>query len=326
MKTYAQYLALLLEDGDSQFCARDLTLLFGALLDGGVPDVELGAMLAVLRARGSSPALLQGVLAALAERVNRWPAVHDRVLPVSIGCYSATSECPDLTPLLALLLARFGIAVLLHGPLNVGGGVSVALLLRELGVMPCASRQQVTRELQARRIAFVPDTLLAPGFASLLSYRARLGPIPLLVSAARLIDPFDRGALVIAAGEDDVEIEGMRCAIAALGMRALVLRATEGEAFASPRMRPRMEHWRPGSHAVLFDEVPGASTHSPALPPAADVRATAAWITQACDGARALPHPIVNQLAACLHATGYCDDFNQAKALAAIAASGRRVA
>jgi hypothetical protein len=34
----------------------------------------------------------------------------------------------------------------------------------------------------------------------------------------------------------------------------------------------------------------------------------------------------VNQLAACLYAIGYCEDFNQAKALAAIAAAGRHVA
>ena len=52
------------------------------------------------------------------------------------------------------------------------------------------------------------------------------------------------------------------------------------------------------------------------------MRSTAAWILQALDGVRAVPTPIVNQLAACLHALGYCEDFNQAKAIVAVEATG----
>jgi len=325
MKSYAEYVSLLIDDCESELSERDLALLCGALLDGGVPDIELGAILAIFRARSDSAALLQGMLAALSDRANRWAAT-ERVSPVAIGCYGGTHECPDLTPLLALLLARFGIPVLMHGPLHAESGVSVALVLRELGVMPCANKLQAAGELQNRGLAFVPDALLAPGLARLLSLRARLGSIPLLLSAARLIDPFQSGSLVVAAGENEGEIERMRCAIAVTGTRALLLRATEGEAFASPLLRPRMEHWQGGSHTVLFEEALAQPRRAPVLPAASDVKATASWIKQACDGARAVPHPIVNQLAACLHATGYCDDFNQAKALAAIAAAGRRVA
>jgi anthranilate phosphoribosyltransferase len=148
----------------------------------------------------------------------------------------------------------------------------------------------------------------------------------LLLSAARLLDPFDSCSLVVAAGEDEAAIESMRSAIATAGMHALLLRATEGEAFASPHLRPRMEHWQFGARTVLFEEAVAQPRRSPALPAAEDVKATASWIKQACDGGRAVPHPIVNQLAACLFGTGYCDDFNQAKALAAIAAAGRQVA
>jgi hypothetical protein len=38
-----------------------------------------------------------------------------------------------------------------------------------------------------------------------------------------------------------------------------------------------------------------------------------------------LPSPIANQLACCLHASGYADDFNQAKAIVAVEGSGRSV-
>jgi anthranilate phosphoribosyltransferase len=300
-------------------------LLAGAMLDGGVPDVELGALLALFRIRSGSLDLLKGLVAALDARVIKWQG-RDRVAPVAIACYGGTSELPDLTPLLALMLARFGIPVLMHGPLHVGRGVSVALVLRELGIMPCASRQHAAHALQQTGLAFVPDALAAPGLATLLSHQARLGAIPLLVSAARLIDPFERGALVVAAGDEDREIECMRAIIADTGMRALLLRATEGEPFASPVARPRMEQWFRGSHTVLFEEMSAQPSRKHALPAAADVKVTASWIKQASEGMCAVPAPIVNQLAACLYGAGYCDDFSQAKALAAIAASGRRVA
>jgi anthranilate phosphoribosyltransferase len=324
MKSYAEYL-LLLENDSVRVPEHELELLAGALLDGGIPDVELGALLATVRRGASSGQLLRSLLAALDMRVTRW-RMDGPALPIVIGCYGGASEMPSLTPLLGLLLARFDVPVLMHGPLHSERGVSAALVLRELGVMPSAQKQQVAHELETRRLAFVPDTLLAPGLATLLALRARLGPIPLLVTAARLIDPFDCGALVVAAGNDADELQLMRAAVAAQRLRSLLLRATDGEAFANPFARPRMEHWQAGEARVLFDEDEPGQRRSPALPFALDARATAMWIRQAYDGARLVPTPIVNQLAACLHAVGYCEDFNQAKALAAIAVARRHVA
>jgi len=148
----------------------------------------------------------------------------------------------------------------------------------------------------------------------------------MLITAARLIDPFDAGALVVAAADSPDEMALMRSAVGRKGMRALILQGSEGEAFASPAKRPRMEYWLAGEVKVLFDEDAVVPRRAVPLPSAADVKATAVWIREACEGVRAVPAPLVNLLAACLHAADYCDDFNQAKALAAIAATGRRVA
>ena len=46
------------------------------------------------------------------------------------------------------------------------------------------------------------------------------------------------------------------------------------------------------------------------------------WIRQAIAGQVPIPHPLVNQLACCLYASGYTDDMNQAKAIAAVEAGG----
>lgn len=326
MKSYIEYLALLDQAADDELADRDVVLLIGAMLDGGVPDLELGAVLTALRAREGCTPLLLGLLEALDDgRITRWSS-SGRCRPVSLACYGGTTDAPDLTPLLALMLARFGVPVLVHGPLHAASGVSVSLVLRELGVLPCANKELVDRELQEKCLAFVPDALLAPGLARLLALRARLGPLPMLVSAARLLDPFEAGSTIVAVGESADEIERLSAVIAVDGRSALVMRGTRGEPFANPSVRPRMAWWNMGTSKLLFEEDAAAARRPMALPGAADVKGVAAWIRQALDGARAIPAPLVSQLAACLYATGYCGDLNQAKALAVIAASGRRVA
>ena len=99
-----------------------------------------------------------------------------------------------------------------------------------------------------------------------------------------------------------------------------------------PQMRPGMsDDMMAGGRRPMRGYQPPTSSRPAAggermMPMPSDVKAVASWIRRALDGACAIPAPLVNQLAACLYATGYCDDFNQAKALAVIAAAGRRVA
>jgi anthranilate phosphoribosyltransferase len=49
-----------------------------------------------------------------------------------------------------------------------------------------------------------------------------------------------------------------------------------------------------------------------------DTRGLAAWTRQRLDANATLPQPVVNQLACCLYGAGYAEDFNQAKAMAAV--------
>ncbi len=49
-----------------------------------------------------------------------------------------------------------------------------------------------------------------------------------------------------------------------------------------------------------------------------DPRGFAAWTRQRLGANVALPQPVVNQLACCLYGAGYAEDFNQAKAMAAV--------
>ncbi|MBI3068788.1 MAG: hypothetical protein HY323_06105 [Betaproteobacteria bacterium] len=86
-------------------------------LDGGVPELETGAVLALLHAKGESLQELLGFHDALRERCFRVRPPAAAARPVVLATRRGTRDQPNLTPLLALLLARFGVPVLIHGTL-----------------------------------------------------------------------------------------------------------------------------------------------------------------------------------------------------------------
>ena len=73
-----------------------------------------------------------------------------------------------------------------------------------------------------------------------------------------------------------------------------------------------------GTPRVLFGAESGPIKSLPALPDTCDAVSTARWIKRVLAREAQAPLPLVNQLACCLYASGYSQDFNQAKAIAAV--------
>jgi anthranilate phosphoribosyltransferase len=296
--------------------------LFAAVLDGGVPDIELGAILMSLRFKTESVPELFGFHRAMSERVYALHAPAGALRPAVFASYNGARSEPNLLPLLALMLQRLGIPVLLHGTLEGSGRVATAYILRELGVLPCASLAQAQSALDDDLLAFVPTAVLSPGLAALLSLRSRLGVRNTAHNLVKLLDPFQEEGVRVASASRTAFLDKLEVFFVESGAEALLLKSTEGEPFANPRRRPRMTHIHGGNRAILFDEEAAPSRTMASLPTGLDAPATAAWIRQALAGAMPIPHPLMNQLACCLYACGYTDDLNQAKAIAAVEAGG----
>jgi len=302
---------------DGGISHQDAHVLGAALFDGGLAELETGAVLAAFALNPPGDEVLAGLRVALLERVFRLRAPGGAPRPVAIASYGGTREHANLVPLVALRLARFGVPVLIHGALTGGGRTGAAQVLRELGVMPCAQHAQAQTALEEGRIAFVPTAVVAPGLARLVALRARLGREGVLGLLDQLLDPFGgEGVLMAAAAE--AALPQLREQLVVAGDRAVLLQGTEGEAFADPLQRPRIELVESGTTTVLFDAERGAVRGASALPPASDVAATAAWTHAALAGQMPLPLPIVNQIACCLYASGYTHDLTQAKAIVAV--------
>ena len=325
---YAHYIR---ELGRGREGARDMSFeearqLYGAILDGGVPDLELGAIAIALRVKGETVDEILGFLSAANERLNRLHKPPAQVRPVVIPSYNGARKGANLTPLLALLLQRFGIPVLVHGLIEGFGRVTTAQVFREFALMPCTSPSQTQQTLDESGLAYVPLTVLSPGLSDQLALRSRLGLRNSAHSLVKMLDPFKGESLLLAAATHPDYLDMMRDVQVALGTHALLMRGTEGEPFANPKRRPRIEHLHDGACETLFEAEHDSLKSLPHLPETCDAKATADWTRRVLNGDLALPTPIANQLACCLFACGYADDFNQAKAIVAVDGSGLSLA
>src|SRR5512146_3109301 len=102
--------------------------LFGQVLDGAVTDLEIGAFCIAMRIKGETTEEMAGFLDATYPRLHRVPAGRQPL--VVLPSYNGARKLPVLTPLLALLVARRGLPVLIHGTATESSRVFVPHVLQ----------------------------------------------------------------------------------------------------------------------------------------------------------------------------------------------------
>lgn len=292
------------KEGATDLAQDTACALYGDMLDGRVPELELGALLVAFRIKGESEAEMLGFHEAMQQRVAPLVAPAGKPMPVVIPSYNGARRQANLTPLLALLLAREGLPVLVHGPLTDPRRVTTAQVFAELGVPVCASLQQAQQQLEAGRVAFVPPAVLSPGLDALLALRWRLGVRNSTHTLAKLVDPFGGRSLKLVSVSHPDYLGRMALLFNAAKVRAILLRGTEGEVYANPKRCPRMEFFADGEQRVLAEAEEGSISTVPVLPESMDAAVTARWIERALAGEVPIPAPLLTQVQCCLTGTG----------------------
>jgi anthranilate phosphoribosyltransferase len=319
--------AVIREIGRGAAGSRDMSsveaqALYAAILDDQVPDLEQGAIAIALRMKTETIDEMVGFLAAANERLPSLARPAGQLRPVLIPTYNGARRSANLTPLLALLLQRFGVPVLVHGLSADYGRVTSEQIFAEFGLQACSSLAQAQLAIDEYGLAYVPLPLLSPGLDRQLALRNRLGLRNSAHSLVKMLDPFRGEALLLAAATHPDYITSMRAVLTAAGAHALLLRGSEGEPFANPKRRPLIEHLHDGVSDILFEAERDSLRVLPQLPETCDAGATVAWMHRVLAGEASLPLPIANQLACCLYACGRAGNFNHAKALVAIECAG----
>ncbi|MCM2326493.1 MAG: hypothetical protein NDI88_01255 [Lysobacter sp.] len=295
--------------------------LWSAVLDGALPELELGALLAAFAIGGESPAELLGLHRALAARQPRFAPALARPV-ISIPVYGLLRGEAAFSVLLAMFLRRFDVPVVLHGPLDAPCGPSAPALLREMGVLPCATLPEADRELHATGVAFVPVQLLSPALGDLLALRTRLGTTNPAHLAAHALDPGAMGAVRLAMCVAGTPSERVAALLPAAGAQSLLLAWPASAPGCNLAWRPRITRISEDGETLVFEAEHGDRPPAFDLPEAAQL---VPWMRSVLERRAPAPPPLVNIAAACVHAAGAAPDLMQAKAVVALQ-SGRLAA
>ena len=288
----AQYIKVI---GRGKDGARPLTReqaadLFGQVLDGSVTDLEIGGFCLAMRIKGETPDEMAGFLDATYERLHHLPP-SDRPTIV-LPSYNGARKLPVLTPLLALLLAREGLPVLVHGTATENSRIFASEVLAALGTPALTAIKKVA----SGEVAFAPTELLCPGLKRLLDVRRAVGLRNPAHSLVKIMNPCQGKALVVSSYTHPEYAISMGQIFELTQGNALLLRGTEGEVVADARRTPQMEAFIGGKRSLLQAFQPGTLPSVPDLPAGIDAAGTAAYTRAVLAGSHAVPASIARQV------------------------------
>jgi anthranilate phosphoribosyltransferase len=284
------------KDGTRSLTQEQAYDLMSQVLDGRVTDLEVGAFAIAMRIKGESTEELAGFLEAVQERaVPLRPTEPIVVLP----SYNGARRLPNLTALLALLLAQDGVAVLVHGPMRDATRVTTAEIFHDLGLPVAHDAHAVSHAWARREPVFIATEVLCPPLARLLDVRRVVGLRNSGHSVAKLLDPTRGGAALRVCNYTHPEYaRSLAEFLQHTHANAMLMRGTEGEPVADPRRLPKLDVYirgvlRPDLSASAQD---GVLTELPVLPRAIDAATTAHYIQSVVSGEKPAPAPLVVQV------------------------------
>lgn len=287
--------------------ARDL---LSQVLDGGVTDLEIGAFCLAMRIKGETVDELDGFVQATLARclplqvtgqslaqIGGLPARGVVILP----SYNGARKLPNLTALLALRLARQGVAVLVHGPALDPTRVTTSQIFGALKLPMAQNEAELHQAWRAGQPAFMDIAHLCPPLARLLDVRWTIGLRNPGHTVAKLLDPMLTGGLPSVRVVNHTHPEYAHALTGYLQhvkADALLMRGTEGEPVADPRRQPRFDLFLQGQRheALSRERLDGVLAKLPELPVAHDADTTARYIRAVEAGEHPVPEPIVEQV------------------------------
>lgn len=272
------------------------------VLDRQVSDLEVGAFAMAMRIKGESVDELVGFLQAAEERCLD---IRSHAATVVLPSYNGSRKIPNLTALLAALLAQRGVQVLVHGVADDGARVTTSQIFAALGWPEAGQAEHVDAAWRRREPAFIGIAALCPPLAQLLQVRQVIGLRNSGHTIAKLLAPCRGGPCVRVVnythpdyGTRLVEFIGRTTA------DVLLMRGTEGEPVADARRQQKMDVYLAGRHRPelsLAGHV-GIVTGMPTLPPSSDAASTAVYIRSILSGAAPAPPAVLAQVGCLLRA------------------------
>ena len=283
------------KEGARPLSREQATDLLGQVLDGTVTDLEVGAFCLAMRIKGETPQEMAGFLDAVRSRMNLVPEGGAPV--VVLPSYNGARKLPLLTPLLALLLAREGVAVLIHGTPTENSRIFITEVLLALEI----HAQAANKSIAEGKLAFVPTEVLCPALKRLLDVRRVVGLRNPAHSLVKLMNPCAGKALVVSSYTHPEYAVSMAQTFELTHTNAMLLRGTEGEVVADARRTPQIDAFINGQRQLLQAAQAGTLSALPELPKTTDAISTAAYIQSVMAGEQPVPDSIARQVEHVIH-------------------------
>ena len=270
--------------------------LMSQVLDGRVTDLEVGAFAMAMRIKGESVAELAGFLEATHERCI---ALHADRAAVVLPSYNGSRRLPNLTALLAMLLARQGLQVLVHGPAHDATRVTTAEIFRHVGLAWADNADGVGAAWARGEPAFIGTEVLCPPLARLLAVRAVVGLRNSGHTVAKLLPALRSGPVLRVVNHTHPEYAVLLAEfLATTHADAILMRGTEGEPVADARRQQRLDVFIDGALRadLSLPAQGGVLKDLPLLPRHNDAAATAAAIQAVMGGAASAPSAVTAQV------------------------------
>jgi anthranilate phosphoribosyltransferase len=299
---HATIIRIIKDIGRGKNAAGDLSrddsrALFTAMLNDEIPPLQLGAILIALRIKGESLDELAGFIDAC-EASYAHLAAPAGAIPLVIPAYNGARQLPNLTPLLAQLVAREGMPVLVHGVPGDPGRVTTLEIFAAMDIPAARDIDEAQAQLASRSLAVIAIDSLAPQLARVLALRRDIGLRSSGHTLVKILQPFASPALRLVSVTHPEYLDRMRAFFSGHAAGALLLRGAEGEVVAHPRREPAIA-WLDGRSNQAWH---APAEESPELPDSRDAAITAAWISDALAGKQPVPRAIAHQVDCCLRA------------------------
>ena len=274
--------------------------LMGQVLDGRVTDLEIGAFALAMRIKGETVAELAGFLDAVEARCI---AIHTGRPTVVLPSYNGSRRLPNLTALLAMLLAQHDVPVLVHGPVDDPTRVTTAAIFRDLGLTCAHDGDDVAAAWKRSEPAFIRTEALCPPLARLLAVRDVVGLRNSGHTVAKLLAACAGARTLRVVNHTHPEYATLLAGfLAATGADAVLMRGTEGEPVADARRLQRLDVYVGGVARgdLSLPAQEGVLRQAPVLVRSNDASTTASAIQAIVSGAMPAPAPIAAQVACLL--------------------------
>jgi anthranilate phosphoribosyltransferase len=292
------------KEGARSLSREDAQLLYGAMLDGRVSDLEMGGILLAMRIKGESVEEIAGFIAAAESSITLLSAPAGcGYAPVIIPTYNGARKKANLTPLLALLLARKGVPVLVHGVLHDAGRVTTAEIFEALQHPLAQSTAQAETQMAQHLPAFMSIDVLSPAMTRILNMRRVLGVRSSTHTLVKILQPFAKAALRLTSYTHPEYLLMLQHYFSQIAPRergdAFLMRGTEGETVANTARAQQIDWYHEGECTTLVQTHQSVSGNLPVTPETVDAATTATWITAVLKGDIPVPANIADQVEHC---------------------------